>query len=278
MSKTWFITGASRGIGADIARAALAAGDRVVATGRDAAKVAQTYDAGPDRLLAVALDVTDNAQVVAGVAAATAHFGSIDVLVNNAGYGQFGPFEENTAADVERQFATNVFGVFNVTRAVLPVMREHRTGHIFNISSIAGVRGGIGGSLYCASKFALEGFSESLSQEVAPFGVTVTIIQPGFFRTDFLDGSSVQYGGAPIADYAALSAQLRSGYEARSHQQAGDPAKLGALIVDLASREKPPLRFAAGSDAVKISADKIASRTTELEAWQELSVTTDGTF
>jgi NAD(P)-dependent dehydrogenase (short-subunit alcohol dehydrogenase family) len=275
MSKTWFITGAARGIGAAIARAALAAGDKVVATGRDAARIAQTFDAPPDRFRPLPLDVTDAAQAKDAAEAAIARFGRIDVLVNNAGFGQFGVFEENAQADAERVFATNVFGVFNVTRAVLPVMRRQRAGHIFNLSSIGGMRGGPGGSLYAATKFAIEGFSESLAQEVAPFGIAVTIVEPGFFRTDFLDGNSVRYGENTIEDYAEFSAAFRAGYNARSHQQAGDPAKLGAVIVDLASRGSPPLRFAAGSDAVSIVSAKIEQLTAELEAWKHLSVTTD---
>jgi NAD(P)-dependent dehydrogenase (short-subunit alcohol dehydrogenase family) len=275
MTKTWFVTGAARGIGAAIVRAALAAGDRVVATGRDPAKLVRTFAAAPEQFLAVALDVTDEAQAVAAAEAAIGRFGGIDVLVNNAGYGQFGAFEENEPEDAQRVFATNVFGVFNVTRSVLPVLRRQRAGHIFNISSVGGMRGSAGASLYSATKFALEGFSESLALEVAPFGISVTIVEPGFFRTDFLDGSSVRYGRLVVRDYAEASAQRRAGFDERSHQQAGDPAKLGAVMVDLASREKPPLRFAAGSDAVEIIAAKIERLGAELETWRPLSIATD---
>jgi len=278
MTRTWFITGAARGIGAAIARAAIGVGDTVVATARDPAKVTQAIEAPADRLLALPLDVTNAVQVQAMVEAAIGQFGRIDVLVNNAGYGQLGIFEENEPGDAERQFATNVFGLFNVTRAVLPTMRRQRAGHIFNLSSIAGMRGGPGGGIYCSSKHAVEGLSESLSHEVASFGIHVTLVEPGFFRTDFLDDSSVRFGANPIADYAELSATLRSGYAARNHQQAGDPAKLAAAIVDLAGREKPPLRFAAGSDAVAIIGAKIDSLKAELEAWRDLSVSTDGAF
>jgi NAD(P)-dependent dehydrogenase (short-subunit alcohol dehydrogenase family) len=278
MSKTWFITGASRGIGAEIVKAALAAGHRVVATARDASKVAKAFDADLDQFLALPLDVTKEGQATIAVQAAVARFDGIDVLVNNAGYGQLGIFEENEAADAERQFATNVFGVLNVTRAVLPVIRQRRSGHIFNVSSIAGVRGALGVSLYCASKFAIEGFSEALSQEVEPLGIAVTIIEPGFFRTDFLDTSSVRYGEKKIADYEKASDKVRSSYEAKNKQQAGDPVKLAKVMLDLASHLKPPLRFAAGSDAVEISEAKIESRRTELAAWRALSLSTDGSF
>jgi NAD(P)-dependent dehydrogenase (short-subunit alcohol dehydrogenase family) len=275
MAKTWFITGAARGLGAEIARAALAAGDRVVAAARDPARAAEGLPADAERMLAVALDVTDAAQAMLAAMAAAERFGGIDVLVNNAGYGQFGAFEENTDAEVERQFATNVFGVFNVTRAVLPVMRRQRSGHIFNISSIGGIRGGQGGSLYSASKFAVSGFSESLAQEVAGFGIAVTVVEPGFFRTDFLDGSSVRYGSHPIEDYAEFAAALRENWGARNHQQAGDPPKLGAALVRLASETKPPVHFVAGSDAVGVVEAKIARMREELESWRTLSVSTD---
>lgn len=278
MSKIWFVTGAARGIGAETVKAALAAGDKVVATGRDADKVARAFDAGPERLLALTLDVTDPAQAETAATVAVERFGCIDVLVNNAGYGQLGIFEENSPETAERQFAVNVFGLFDVTRAVLPVMRRQRAGHIFNITSIAGIRGGAGASLYCASKFAVEGFSESLAQEVAPFGIRVTLIEPGYFRTDFLDATSVGWGDNPIGDYAGMSAELRGFFEDRNHQQAGDPAKLGALLVDLAGRAEPPLRFPVGSDAVAVSAERIESLRAEFDAWRDLSATTDGTF
>ena len=275
MSKIWFITGATRGIGAEIVKAALAAGDTVVATGRDANKIAATFGLADGRLLALPLDVTQPHQVDTAIEAALAKFGRIDVLVNNAGYGQLGPFEEHNASAAEAQFATNVFGLFNVSRAVLPAMRKQRSGHIFNLSSIAGVRGGPGGALYSASKFAVEGFSESLAAEVAPFNIHVTIIEPGFFRTDFLDPSSVRYGNQGIADYAELSATISNNYQARNHTQAGDPARLAQVFVQLANEARPPLRFAAGTDAIEISEARLESRRAELAQWRALSASTD---
>ncbi|MBC7682005.1 MAG: SDR family NAD(P)-dependent oxidoreductase [Ferruginibacter sp.] len=272
--QTWFITGAARGIGAQVVQAALAAGHNVVATARQRDSIHLAHD----RLLALDLDVTNTAQADAATQAAVARFGRIDVLVNNAGYGQLGLFEESTATDAEQQFATNVFGLFHVTRAVLPVMRQQRAGHLFNLSSIAGMRGIPGGSLYCASKFAVEGFSEGLAQELAPFGIRVTIVEPGAFRTDFLDGQSMRTGSQPLVDYAAQSAQVVEGLSARNHQQPGDPARLAAVLLQLAAHPQPPLRFAAGSDAVAIIRTKIEALRGELEAWQALSVTTDGTF
>jgi len=276
MSKIWFVTGAARGLGAEIAKAALAAGDRVVVTGRRREALEAAFGPDSDSVLSLPLDVTREADALAAVEATLACFGRIDVLVNNAGYGNLGLFEETTDAEARAQYDTNVFGLYNVTRAVLPAMRRQRSGRIFNISSVGGLLGGEGGSLYCAAKFAVEGFSESIAREVAPFGIRVTIVEPGFFRTDFLDQTSVQYGSRQIEDYAELSAQMKAFWDARNHAQAGDPAKLGRVLVDLADRAEPPLRFAAGSDAVAMIGGKIASLRAELDAWKDLSVTTDG--
>jgi short-subunit dehydrogenase len=199
------------------------------------------------------------------------------VLVNNAGYGQLGLFEEIDAADIERQFHTNVFGLMHVTRAVLPLMRRQRRGHIVNLSSIGGFMGFDGASVYCAAKFAVEGFSESLALEIAPFGLHVTIVEPGFFRTDFLDKSSVQYGSREVADYAS-SNQARSTYERYNHQQPGDPAKLGQALVALAAMPQPPLHFVAGTDAVGFATQAVERRRTELATHDALSRSTDGQF
>ena len=271
---TWFITGAARGIGAHTVQAALAAGHNVVATARSRLSITTTHA----HLLALDLDVTVEAQAHAAVQAAVARFGRIDVLVNNAGYGQLGLFEESNAADAQTQFDTNVFGLFHVTRAVLPVMRQQRAGRVLNISSIAGMRGRTGTALYSASKFAVEGFSEALAQEVAAFGIFVTIVEPGAFRTDFLDCQSMRYGSQSIVDYAAQSAQVTEGFGARNHLQPGDPARLAAVLLQLAAHPAPPLRLAAGSDAVEIAGAKIEALRAEWLAWRELSVTTDSAF
>lgn len=222
--KTWLITGAARGLGAGIARAALDAGDRVVVAGRNRDALIKAFGPDSDTVLSLTLDVTDTAAIAAAVEAVMARFGRIDVLVNNAGYGHLGIFEETNAQDARTQFDTNVFGLFDMTRAVLPIMRAQRSGHVFNISSIGGLMGGESGAIYCASKFAVEGFSESVAQEVRPFGIHLTIVEPGFFRTDFLDASSLRYGDNPIADYAEASRAIRAFYDARSRNQAGDPA------------------------------------------------------
>jgi NAD(P)-dependent dehydrogenase (short-subunit alcohol dehydrogenase family) len=278
MQKTWFITGASRGLGVQIAKAAMQAGDRVVATGRKRASVNSSLGPDSDQLLSVELDVTDADQAQAAVDAAVSRFGAIDVLVNNAGYGHLGFFEETTIQDVQAQFATNLFGVFNVTWAALPIMRQARKGRIFNVSSLAGIYGAEFGSLYCASKFALEGFSESLSKEVAPFGLFVTIVEPGPFRTAFLTSESLRIGDNFVADYSDRRAQLRRSFEQRNGQQQGDPAKLAEAIVRLASEAEPPMRFTAGSVAVGAADAKFAGMQVELDRWRQLSVSTDGDY
>ena len=278
MQKTWFITGASRGLGTKIAEAAIKAGDRVVATGRKREDVIKSLGPDSDQLLCVALDVTDATQAQAAVAEAVSRFSTIDVLVNNAGYGHLGFFEENTLQDVQAQFATNLFGTFNVTWAALPVMRSARHGRIFNLSSLAGIVGAELGSLYCASKFALEGFSESLAKEVAPFGLFVTIVEPGPFRTDFLTSESLRFGDNTVDDYDGRRAQLRASFEQRNGQQPGNPLKLAEAMVRLSNEAKPPLRFIAGSIAINAADAKLASMQAEIDLWREVSVSTDGSY
>jgi len=274
MSKVWFITGASRGLGAEIARAALNAGHQVVATGRNAETVAAALGAS-DHLLAVKLDVTNIDQVAAAVAAAKERFGRIDVLVNNAGYGQLGWFENTSDEQIRQQFETNVFGAMHVTRAVLPLMREQRLGHVFTISSVAGIYAVAGSSTYSASKFAVEGWMEGLVEEVKPLGIRATIVEPGFFKTDFLDASSVSYGAYDIADYSEAVAAFTEWHHNMNHEQVGDPAKLGAALLKIANMEQPPVRFAAGSDALGVVLKKANTIRAEAEAFGELSSSTD---
>lgn len=276
MNKVWFVTGAARGLGAAIAKAVLDDGDKVVVSGRRVESLHSIFSEYGDRVLAVALDVTDGAQALGAVESAVERFGRIDVLVNNAGYGQLAPFEDNLASEADQQFATNVFGVFNVCRAVLPVMRRQRSGHVFNVSSMGGVVGMGGAALYCASKFAVEGFSESLAQEVAQFGIKVTLVEPGVFRTDFLDPSSAIFGTRGLDDYAALTAKIKNASAAYNHQQTGNPAKLGEALVHLANSEHPPLRYLAGSDAYQQVSEKLNKMLAEIELWRHLSFSTDG--
>lgn len=276
MNKVWFVTGAARGLGAAIAKAALDDGDKVVVSGRRIEPLENVFSDYGERVLAVALDVTDETQALSAVEAAMARFGRIDVLVNNAGYGQLAPFEDNLAREADKQFATNVFGVFNVCRAVLPVMRRQRSGHVFNVSSMGGVVGMGGAALYCASKFAVEGFSESLAQEVAQFGIKVTLVEPGVFRTDFLDPSSAIFGTRGLEDYADFTAKIKNASAAYNHQQTGNPAKLGEALVHLANSEHPPLRYLAGSDAYQQVSEKLNKMLAEVELWRHLSFSTDG--
>ena len=219
--------------------------------------------------------MTDQARARAAVAEVVERFGRIDVLVNNAGYGQLGVFEEIGHEAIDEQFGTNVYGTMHVTRAVLPTMRRQKGGRIFNISSIGGALGFHIASIYCATKFAVEGFSECLALELKPFGIGVTIVQPGFFRTDFLDPSSIRFSEAPIADYDDYRGATEEAYRGQNRAQAGDPAKLGAALVELSRAQDPPLRLAAGSDAVEYLGGAVEARGKELEQWRTLSTSTD---
>jgi NAD(P)-dependent dehydrogenase (short-subunit alcohol dehydrogenase family) len=275
MSKVWFITGSASGLGAGVAKAAMTAGHAVIATDLDLERLQQVYAGKAEQVLTAQLDIRDEAQAEAAVKAALIRFGRIDVLVNNAGYGQFGSFEEIEPGAIERQFATNVFGTFNVTRAVLPVMRRQRAGHVINMLSNGGFRGVAGASMYSASKFAIEGFSESLAQEIAGFGIKLTIVEPGAFRTDFLDSRSLKYGSLNLDDYADYRAKTNAVFEARNHRQVGDPDKLGRALVQIAGEAEPPLRFVAGADALKVVEDKLKAVASDVERWRTLSMTTD---
>jgi NAD(P)-dependent dehydrogenase (short-subunit alcohol dehydrogenase family) len=274
IKRVWFITGASRGLGALIAEAALADGNAVVAAGRNIAAVAQRFGEAAN-VLPVQLDVTDEVQARAAVAAAVARFGRIDVLINNAGFGLLGAVEEADDADVRRLYDTNVFGLLNVTRAVLPQMRAQRSGHILNISSIGGYRSAAGYGVYCSTKFAVEGLTEALHDELAPLGIRATVVEPGYFRTDFLDASSLVKSPRVIADYAATAGAVRERATAANHQQPGDPARLAAAMVKLVDAEQPPLRMPFGTDTLAAIANKNAHVAAETAAWSELAASTD---
>ena len=272
--KTWFITGASRGFGLRIAKLALEQGDNVVATARRAEAVIEALG-NRERLLALPLDVADEAQARAVAAAAVEAFGSIDVLLNNAGFGLLGAVEEASAADVEAVYRTNVFGLLNVTRAVLPVMRAQRSGRILNISSIGGYRAGPGFGVYSSTKFAVEGLSESLHAELAPLGVHVTVVEPGYFRTDFLDATSLTVSGGEIADYAETAGRVRRIAADLNHGQPGDPDRLAQVIVDFADVANPPVRLPLGSDTVAAIEAKHVSDAEIVAKWRVVSVSTD---
>jgi len=270
--RTWFVTGASRGFGFEIARQALELGDNVVATARRPEVIAAELTS--ERLLALPLDVSDEDAARRAVQAAVDRFGGIDVLVNNAGRGLLGAVEEAADAEVRAVYETNVFGLLAVTRAVLPVLRRQRSGHVINISSVGGFSGSQGWGIYNSTKFAVEGLSEALRLELAPLGVDVTIVEPGMFRTDFLDDSSLHATAVAIEDYAGTAGQTRQRPATFNHQQQGDPAKAAAAIITIASAEKPPLRVQLGADCVARVEAKLAQVADELSQWRELALST----
>ena len=267
----WFITGASRGLGTEIARAALAAGHSVVATGRDASKVEAAVGAHDD-LLALALDITDPAAAEAAVAAAVERFGRVDVLVNNAGNFYAGFFETLSPEQFRAQMETNFFGPLNVTRAVLPLLREQRSGQVITVTSTAAFVGGAFTSAYAASKFALEGWAESLAPELEPFGIASMTVVPGFFRTELLvEGSSTIWPEVEIADYAEGTTRTQAAFRGMNGQQGGDPAKLADALVQLSDGDALPARFVAGADAVAGLEQKQALVQQQIEATRALS-------
>jgi NAD(P)-dependent dehydrogenase (short-subunit alcohol dehydrogenase family) len=266
----WLITGAARGMGVDIAKAALAAGHAVVATARNADSVTGALGQHDD-LLAVTLDITDPAAAEAAVKAALDRFGRIDVLVNNAGNFYAGFFEELSPADIRAQIETTLFGPMNVTRAVLPAMRSQRSGLVVAISSTAGIAGQAFCTAYAASKFGVEGWIESLSPEIEPFGIRTMLVEPGFFRTELLTPESTTYAKPSIDDYAERTKQTVAAWNGMNGQQAGDPAKLAAALLTLAGEESPPRRWVAGADAVATVEQKAQTLLVQVDAYRELS-------
>lgn len=266
----WFITGAGRGMGVDFAKAALAAGYQVVATGRNTDKVAKALG-DHENLLIVKLDITDPLDAETAVKLAVDRFGRIDVLVNNAGSFYGGFFEELTPQQIERQITTNLYGPMNVTRAVLPFMRMVRSGHIISISSLAGLAGFEYNAAYCASKFGLEGFMESLHHDVAPFGIKTTIVEPGFFRTQFLELESKFLAEVSIDDYAERNAQYHAFWEEKNGKQEGDPTKLAKALITIVNQEEPPSRWIAGADALAGAEQKVVELQQQINAYRDLS-------
>ena len=272
----WFITGASRGLGLVLARELLARGHRVAATSRSVDALTRELGASSDRFLPLAMEVTSEASVAGAVRAAVAHFGKLDVVVNNAGYGQIGAAEEVTDDEARRNFDVNLFGVLNVLRATLPHLREQRSGHVFNISSVGGFVGGFTGwGIYCATKFALAGLTESLREDLAPFGVGATVVYPGYFRTSFLDAGSVGRPSRPIAAYASARASEAQHVDHINGHQPGDPAKAVRVLIDLVETKQNPLHLFLGSDAVQMAERKLAQVGQELTALAPLGRSTD---
>jgi NAD(P)-dependent dehydrogenase (short-subunit alcohol dehydrogenase family) len=268
--KVWLVTGAARGLGLDIAKAALTAGHRVVATGRDDAKVAAAV--GPhDNLLTVKLDVTQPKDSLAAVKKTAQKFSRVDVLVNNAGNFYAGFFEELSPEQVRSQLETLLFGPMNVTRAVLPVMRKQRSGLVMTISSTAGIGGQMFCTAYAAAKFGIEGWMESLTPELAPFGVRTMLVEPGFFRTELLSLDSTTYAKPSIDDYAERTKEIVAAWSSMDGKQGGDPSKLANTLVQLGGLDEPPLRFAAGADAVQAFEVKANALLAQANAYRTLS-------
>ncbi|WP_329192045.1 MULTISPECIES: oxidoreductase [unclassified Streptomyces] len=270
----WFVTGASRGLGAEITREALDRGHSVIATARDVSSVLDAYPNKPAGLLALSADVTDESRLTAAVRAGLAEFGRIDIVVNNAGYGLVGAVEEVSDQAARALFDVNVFGVLNTLRATLPTLRAQRSGHVLNIGSVGGFATAPGVGLYGASKFALEGISEALHGELAPLGVRVTIVEPGGFRTDFLNSASLQVEPASIADYVTGAGPVREALARNDGRQPGDPAKAAKAIVDVTEAAEPPLRLQLGADAVDRVEAKLDLVRRELDGWRPVALST----
>lgn len=273
-SLTWLITGCSTGFGRELARAVIARGYRVVVTARDPRQVEDIVAGHRDRAFALRLDVTDPVQVAEAVRHAEEHFGGIDVLVNNAGIGYFAAVEEGDEAEVRRMFEINVFGLTRMTRAVLPGMRKRRTGHIVNISSIAGLTAYPSLGDYCATKFAVEGLSECLALEVAPLGIRVTLIEPSGFRTDWA-GRSANETRTEIADYDATAGATRRALRDLSGKQPGDPVRAADAIIRAVESPAPPLHLLLGKEALRLAREKVDALRKDFGAWEETTVGAD---
>lgn len=274
-SKVWFITGASRGLGFEITKAVLETGDNVIATVRSKPEDLTTELEGVDNLFVTTLDVTSEAQVQQAVQAGIDKFGRIDVLVNNAGFGLLSAVEEASADEVKKNYEANVFGLLSVIRAVLPSMRAQRSGHIINLSSVGGLTGITGWGLYGSTKFAVEGITEALAIELAPLGIYATTVEPGFFRTDFLDVSSLTRTGNIIEDYAPTVGEMRQFATQVNKKQPGDPKKLAQAFIKLANSPKPPVHLPLGSDTLKFFGEKMDKMNKEIDEWHDVIVGTD---
>lgn len=272
--KIWFITGASRGLGFEITKAVLASGDKVVATVRSRPEELAS-ELKSDHLHVITLDVTNEDSTKKGAAEAVSKFGRIDVIVNNAGYGLLSAVEEASAEEVKSNYETNVFGTLNVIRAILPYLRAQRSGHVINLSSVGGLSGAAGWGLYCSTKFAIEGITEGLAKELAPLGIFATAVEPGYFRTNFLDTTSLTRTGNVIEDYADTVGKMRDFATQVSYKQPGDPVKLAAALVKLAAAENPPVHLPLGKDTLEAYRAKTAAFEKDIQEWHEVITGTD---
>jgi NAD(P)-dependent dehydrogenase (short-subunit alcohol dehydrogenase family) len=271
--QVWFITGCSTGFGRSLTEAVLERGEVVIATARKLHQLENLAQQYHDHILVLPLDVTKLSDVQTAVNQTISTFGRIDVLVNNAGYGVFGAVEEVSDPNVRRQFETNVYGALDVTRAVLPHLRRQRSGRILNISSAGGFVGFPGAGIYCASKFALEGWSEALAQEVAPMGIHVTIVEPGAFQTEF-NGKPLLLPNRTIDDYAATSGQMIQWIRQMDGQQPGDPKKAAVAMIQVVNSPNPPLRLVLGADALEAIHAKLEAVTVDLTDWKKVAINT----
>lgn len=273
--KVWFITGASRGLGLEISKAVLLSGDKVVAAVRSKSKqLLEKFENNPNVLVTL-LDVTNESQAKEAVKEAIDKFGAIDVLVNNAGYGLLGAVEEISDEEVRNVYDVNVFGVLNVTRAVLPYMREKHSGHVINISSVGGLNGYMGWGIYGSTKFAVEGITEAMASELAPLGIHATVVEPGFFRTNFLDTTSLIRTDNNIEDYTGTVGQVESFSMEVNKKQPGDPKKLSQAFIKLANTENPPLHLPLGKDCLARYREKTENFEKDIEKWYDVIIGTD---
>jgi NAD(P)-dependent dehydrogenase (short-subunit alcohol dehydrogenase family) len=273
--KTWFVTGASQGMGLVLVRQLLAEGYNVAATARTIDTLKKAVGISSPQFLPLQVDLIHEGSVAKAVNAAISQFNSIDFLVNNAGYGLIGGIEETSNQEVQANFDVNVFGLLNVTRAILPHMRAAKSGHVFNISSVFGLIAGAGWGIYCGTKFAVEGLSEALAQEIKPFGIKVTIIEPGYFRTNFLNSGSATTPRNPIPAYTGIAEDRRKHIEEMPGTQLGDPQKAAEAMISLSRLKEAPLRLLLGSDALHFANYKIQMLQTEMEANKEITLSTD---
>ncbi|WP_427872301.1 oxidoreductase [Flavobacterium sp. MMS24-S5] len=274
-NKVWFITGASKGLGLELAKKLLAEGFKVAATSRNEASLSATLGKASENFLPLEMDLVDEKSVKTAIDRVVNHFKTIDVLVNNAGYGLLGALEELTDAEARKNYEVNVFGLLNVIRNAMPILRANQSGHIFNISSVGGYYGEFPGwGIYCSTKFAVAGLTESLAAEIKPFGVHATIVYPGYFRTDFLKDSSLLVPENPIAEYKEVRQSESAHKDDINENQPGDPIKLAEALIKVSQDQNPPLHLFLGEDAFNIANQKIASVQKELEGWKSVSVST----
>lgn len=274
-NKVWFITGASKGLGLELAKKLLAEGFKVAATSRNEASLSAALGKASENFLPLEMDLVDEKSVKTAIDRAVNHFKTIDVLVNNAGYGLLGALEELTDAEARKNYEVNVFGLLNVIRNAMPILRANQSGHIFNISSVGGYYGEFPGwGIYCSTKFAVAGLTESLAAEIKPFGVHATIVYPGYFRTDFLKDSSLLVPENPIAEYKEVRQSESAHKDDINENQPGDPIKLAEALIKVSQDQNPPLHLFLGEDAFNMANQKIASVQKELEGWKSVSVST----